>query len=222
MGEQLPEDASAAEGSRAEDDAAAGEPAEQSAGSSRRGRATAITTFLRVRPNKRGDGYFRLPDEGAGVGGTGKELPVVEVEVPKDELAGMIDNKRTHWRFRFDGVLGESSLQQEVFERVAEPVVASVLDGFNGTIFAYGQTGSGKTYTLTGGVDAYEERGIIPRALSHIYNHIAAAAATVDHTVRISYLEIYNQVQWATHFGGWWAGLAAPPPRRGGMPHASR
>jgi kinesin family protein 6/9 len=177
----------------AEGDAADGEPA--GSGSSRKGRATAITTFLRVRPHKRGGGYFLLPAEGAGVGGTGEELPVVEVEVPKDELAGMIDNKRTHWRFRFDGVLGEASLQEEVFQRVAEPVVASVLDGFNGTVFAYGQTGSGKTYTLTGGVDAYEERGIIPRALSRIYSHIAATAGEVDHTVRISYLEIYNQVR---------------------------
>jgi hypothetical protein len=34
--------------------------------------------------------------------------------------------------------------QEEVFDVVAKPVVASVLNGYNGTIFAYGQTGSGK------------------------------------------------------------------------------
>jgi type II secretory ATPase GspE/PulE/Tfp pilus assembly ATPase PilB-like protein len=29
-----------------------------------------------------------------------------------------------------------------------QPLIRSVLDGFNGCIFAYGQTGSGKTYTM--------------------------------------------------------------------------
>lgn len=29
-----------------------------------------------------------------------------------------------------------------------QPLVRSVLDGFNVCIFAYGQTGSGKTYTM--------------------------------------------------------------------------
>ena len=40
------------------------------------------------------------------------------------------------------------------------------LDGTHACVFAYGQTGSGKTFTLTGGVSSYNERGIIPRALS--------------------------------------------------------
>eukprot|EP00967_Tisochrysis_lutea_P046978 scaffold57158_cov31-Tisochrysis_lutea.AAC.2 len=159
-------------------------------------RSTAITTFLRVRPDKRGSGFFTLPSAES-------EGPLsVSVEVPKEELPGLVSNKRTSWSFRFDGVLGQHALQDEVFTRVAQPVVDSVLEGFNGTVFAYGQTGSGKTYTLTGGVDAYEERGIIPRALSHIYAHIAASAGEVEHTVRISYLEIYNQV-WLTACEQW-------------------
>ena len=31
-----------------------------------------------------------------------------------------------------------------------EPLVTSVLDGYNVCIFAYGQTGSGKTHTMEG------------------------------------------------------------------------
>jgi kinesin family protein C2/C3 len=34
-----------------------------------------------------------------------------------------------------------------VFEDV-EPLVTSVMDGYNVCIFAYGQTGSGKTFTM--------------------------------------------------------------------------
>jgi kinesin family protein 6/9 len=48
-------------------------------------------------------------------------------------------------------VFGGDSLQEEVFEKVAKPVVLGVLEGYNGSIFAYGQTGSGKTHTIFGG-----------------------------------------------------------------------
>jgi len=146
----------------------------------------AITTFLRVRPCKRSSGYFQHGAETDGV-------PTVDVEVPTDEARGLVvNNKRTRWRFGFGGVLGEEATQEETFDRVAQPVVQSVVDGFNGTVFAYGQTGSGKTYTLTGGADSYASRGIIPRAISAIFAAVGAAADDVEHTVRISYLEIYN------------------------------
>ena len=44
-----------------------------------------------------------------------------------------------------NGVLDRDASQEDVFERVAQPVIESVMSGFNGTIFAYGQTGSGKS-----------------------------------------------------------------------------
>mmetsp|Transcript_29865 Transcript_29865/g.41311 ORF Transcript_29865/g.41311 Transcript_29865/m.41311 type:complete len:932 (-) Transcript_29865:169-2964(-) len=52
--------------------------------------------------------------------------------------------------FKFDAVYGPQSSQEEVFLST-EPLVRSVLDGFNVCIFAYGQTGSGKTHTMMGG-----------------------------------------------------------------------
>ena len=146
--------------------------------------STAITTFLRIRPAKRSDSFFEPPDG---------EKSTVEVHVPEDAAQGFVNHKRCHWKFAFNGVLDRDASQEDVFERVAQPVIDSVINGFNGTIFAYGQTGSGKTYTLTGGASAYAERGIIPRTLSEVFRAVAANSSEAEHTVRVSYLEIYNE-----------------------------
>lgn len=46
--------------------------------------------------------------------------------------------------FLYDYVFSSDATQDQVYNRIAQPVVADVLKGFNGTIFAYGQTGTGK------------------------------------------------------------------------------
>lgn len=35
------------------------------------------------------------------------------------------------------------------------------------------QTGSGKTFTITGGVERYADRGIIPRSLTYLFQQHA-------------------------------------------------
>ena len=81
--------------------------------------------------------------------------------------------------------------QEKVFTSVAKDVIDSCFEGYNGTIFAYGQTASGKTFTITGGAERYEDRGMIPRTLSYIFNEIRQKTDT-SYKVLISYLEIYN------------------------------
>ncbi|KAJ3255516.1 Kinesin-like protein kif9 [Boothiomyces macroporosus] len=60
------------------------------------------------------------------------------------------------------------------------------------TVLAYGQTGAGKTFTMTGASENYKHRGIIPRAITHLFREIDDQV-NLAFTVRISYMEIYNE-----------------------------
>ncbi|CAE6075123.1 unnamed protein product [Arabidopsis arenosa] len=51
--------------------------------------------------------------------------------------------------FAFNKVFEQNVSQEQIYIDT-QPVIRSVLDGFNVCIFAYGQTGSGKTYTMSG------------------------------------------------------------------------
>ena len=79
-----------------------------------------------------------------------------------------------------------------MFETTAQPIVDSVLQGYNGTVFAYGQTGTGKTHTMEGQWDPPEMRGVIPRTFCRIFERIEGTHEQ-NFLVRASYLEIYNE-----------------------------
>lgn len=51
--------------------------------------------------------------------------------------------------FGFDRVFDETTTQGDVYEATTKPLLDSVLDGYNATVFAYGATGCGKTHTIT-------------------------------------------------------------------------
>ncbi|XP_020776219.1 kinesin-like protein KIF3C [Boleophthalmus pectinirostris] len=93
--------------------------------------------------------------------------------------------------FTFDAVYDANSKQRDLYDESVRPLIDSVLDGFNGTIFAYGQTGTGKTYTMQGAWMDPEKRGVIPNAFDHIFTHISRSQSDKQYLVRASYLEIY-------------------------------
>ncbi|XP_067222984.1 kinesin-like protein KIF6 [Chanodichthys erythropterus] len=143
-----------------------------------------IQIFARVKPTKKPTADYSVDCEEQGSN--------LEFMVPRDLADGFINNKRENYKFRFQKVFDQRASQEEIFETIAKPVADNVLAGYNGTIFAYGQTGSGKTFTITGGAEHYNDRGIIPRTLSYLYHHFSKDSSMI-YTTQISYLEIYNE-----------------------------
>ncbi|NXJ30285.1 KIF9 protein, partial [Dicrurus megarhynchus] len=121
----------------------------------------------------------------------GSDNKSINISTRKSSRGGAVNNSQTDWSFKLDGLLHNTS-QEMVYETVAKDLVAKALQGYNGTIMCYGQTGAGKTYTMTGATSDYRRRGIIPRAIQQLFK-AAAEFLNVMVTVRISYLEIYNE-----------------------------
>ncbi|XP_039021281.1 kinesin-like protein KIN-14I [Hibiscus syriacus] len=95
--------------------------------------------------------------------------------------------------FTFNKVFGQSATQAEVFSDM-QPLIRSVLDGYNVCIFAYGQTGSGKTYTMVGPKELTEKnQGVNYRALGDLFMLAEQRKDTFRYDVSVQMIEIYNE-----------------------------
>ena len=95
-----------------------------------------------------------------------------------DDTTALVGGPASRTEFKLDRVFGCDATQEQVYDRVARPLVADVLAGYNCTVFAYGQTGSGKTHTLLGRPFHPELRGLVPRAIDQMFEAIAGIAGT--------------------------------------------
>ncbi|KFU88992.1 Kinesin-like KIF9, partial [Chaetura pelagica] len=144
-----------------------------------------VRTFVRVKPTA------DFAQDIINFGPDNKVEKEGMILIKKDARAGAVNNHRTGWSFRLDGVLHNTS-QELAYQALAEKLVSQALTGYNGTIMCYGQTGAGKTYTTMGPTTEHKQRGIIPRALEQVFKATAQSVEPVI-TVQISYLEIYNE-----------------------------
>ncbi|KAM0951174.1 putative minus-end-directed kinesin ATPase [Dioscorea sansibarensis] len=95
--------------------------------------------------------------------------------------------------FSFNKVFGPSASQEEVFADT-QPLIRSVLDGYNVCMFAYGQTGSGKTYTMSGPKVLNEQsHGVNYRALSDLFYLSEQRKDTFHYDIAVQMIEIYNE-----------------------------
>ncbi|PNY10194.1 kinesin-4-like protein [Trifolium pratense] len=103
------------------------------------------------------------------------------------------NGKEVKKTFTFNKVFGPSATQGEVFSDT-QPLIRSVLDGFNVCIFAYGQTGSGKTHTMSGPDNITEETvGVNYRALRDLFCLLEQRKDTIHYDISVQMLEIYNE-----------------------------
>ncbi|XP_026457507.1 kinesin-like protein KIN-14F [Papaver somniferum] len=139
-----------------------------------------IRVYCRVRPF--------LP------GQAGRSSIVDHIDEGSIEIITLSKNgKEARKSFIFNKVFGPSATQEEVFLDT-QPLIRSVLDGFNVCIFAYGQTGSGKTHTMTGPNELTEEtQGVNFRALNDLFYLSEERKETFRYEVSVQMMEIYNE-----------------------------
>ncbi|KAK4741616.1 hypothetical protein SAY87_025204 [Trapa incisa] len=138
-----------------------------------------IRVYCRVRPFLHGQSSYISSIENI-------EQGIITINTPSKYGKGQRS-------FNFNKVFGPSATQGEVFSDT-QPLIRSVLDGYNVCIFAYGQTGSGKTYTMTGPKQLNEQsHGVNYRALSDLFYLAEQRKDTFRYNVAVQMIEIYNE-----------------------------
>ncbi|CAL5339706.1 unnamed protein product [Camellia sinensis] len=101
--------------------------------------------------------------------------------------------------FQFNHVFGQTTTKDEIFKDT-QPVIRSVMDGYNVCIFAYGQIGSGKTHTMVSKLEIQSctsENGLsIPDASMHYVestNNVLSVMKRGDLNRVVSSTAINNQ-----------------------------
>lgn len=105
-----------------------------------------IEVFLRIRPSTNPSGYINQDDidETQIVFQLPKKHQQLDHSINSGEGDDIVNNTRTKYGFKFNGILDEEATQDDVYRSIGAPAVQNVLEGFNSTVFAYGQTGSGR------------------------------------------------------------------------------
>ncbi|KAJ6946259.1 kinesin-4 isoform X2 [Populus alba x Populus x berolinensis] len=140
-----------------------------------------IRVYCRIRPFLPGQSKKRTTVEYIGENG--------ELVISNPSKQG----KDSHRLFKLNKVFGPAATQEEVFLDT-QPLIRSVLDGYNVCIFAYGQTGSGKTYTMSGPtMTSQEDWGVNYRALHDLFQISQNRKSSISYEVGVQMVEIYNE-----------------------------
>ncbi|RZC87811.1 hypothetical protein C5167_028266 [Papaver somniferum] len=140
-----------------------------------------IRVYCRIRPSSPGQSGKKTCIDYIGENG--------EMSIENPNKLG----KERRRNFKFNKVFGPSSTQEEVYLDT-QPLIRSVLDGYNVCIFAYGQTGSGKTYTMSGPNNASkDEWGVNYRALNDLFDISWNRRSTFSYEISVQMVEIYNE-----------------------------
>lgn len=90
----------------------------------------------------------------------------------------------------FDSIFDSDASNIDVFESCTKPLIASVMDGYNCSVFVYGATGAGKTHTMLGNEI---NPGITFLTMRFLFENMDRLSDERKFDIGISYLEVYNE-----------------------------
>lgn len=125
----------------------------------------------------------------------------VKIEVPTSDSSGdpyleeqsLAQGAAEEDVIYFDNVFAPNTSQDQVFGDVAHTHVRAALTHFRSAMFiASGATGSGKTFAITGGAQSWEDRGLIPRSVTALFEALASISDKEDVEISVSFYELYK------------------------------
>jgi flagellar biosynthesis GTPase FlhF len=113
----------------------------------------------------------------------------LRLTVPKNMLKS--DNQTKEYTYEFEKIYNHKTTQEQMFTEL-EPLMTSVIDGYNVCILAYGPTGSGKTFTIMGN-GMPEFKGLAPRALEVLFRLLKERMDNdeIDYQTKVSLIEVH-------------------------------
>ncbi|XP_055689534.1 kinesin-like protein KIF18A isoform X2 [Lutzomyia longipalpis] len=90
----------------------------------------------------------------------------------------------------YDHVFGAEATNDDIYERCMKPLISSVMDGYNCSVFVYGATGAGKTFTMLGKENV---PGITYLTIQELFRQMEELSDERKFDIGVSYLEVYNE-----------------------------
>ncbi|CAF4793529.1 unnamed protein product [Rotaria sp. Silwood1] len=119
-----------------------------------------------------------------------KDHCLVHVPKSKVDLTKFLDNQT----FKFDYTFDERASNDLVYRYTASPLIDTIFNGGNATVFAYGQTGSGKTFTMGGDVSSAKvdySHGIYAQTARDIFHRLSLPQYRSSIEIFVTFYEIY-------------------------------
>ncbi|CAF3287970.1 unnamed protein product [Rotaria socialis] len=119
-----------------------------------------------------------------------KDHCLVHVPKSKVDLTKYLDNQT----FKFDYTFDERASNDLVYRYTAAPLIDTIFNGGNATVFAYGQTGSGKTFTMGGDVSSAKtdySHGIYAQTARDIFHRLSLPQHRSSVEIFVTFYEIY-------------------------------
>ncbi|KAG5680018.1 hypothetical protein PVAND_009551 [Polypedilum vanderplanki] len=156
----------------------------------------AIKVAVRVRPFNRREleqnqrNIIRVLDEGALIFDPDEEDDEFFYQGMKQNYRDITKRVKKKLTMEFDSVFNEDAVNADIFEKCMKPLVNSVMEGFNCSVFVYGATGAGKTFTMLGSEDI---PGITFLTMQELFRQMDEYGEERRFDIGISYLEVYNE-----------------------------